>query len=312
MQRIRQTKRAYILIYTNENGDASNASKMDRFLICVQEYITTSNYVHILIGFDEDKLYMDYDTPGRGMICYDVTMRNPDKSPGVVKKTRQSLNHYKRNKYLLNITEKQYRRTRKFLEKRLGLPFNSWGFGWNHIPFLRWCPCEMSGSYYCAELIADALAYSKVINLSETVTVTRDASRLCCCLCRKKKAEVIIKIPYSYQLTVGLLMDIIQEQTDVAPLSTETNANDYCKPRKTESVSMSRLVIQNEFRASQRMLSVKTGQPPPKKRYRKKKSHRRHQRRLFTEIQAVTSPLNEENKKDKVYVCFSLVNFPCI
>ncbi len=227
-----KTREAFILVYVNEGPPREDKDCCARTVIRTQHLLLTSRDSHIVIAFRNDpKWHGDMSVAESAarkkehLVCYEVVLK------GKVRRVTKTLINYSK-KFVLWISEREYRRTRRFLDKRIGTPFNTGALFWNFMPLLRYIPIRGTG-YYCAQLIAEALAYANVINLDSTVPTRGYPTRFCCCIplgCSSKhKAIRRIKIPKSYQITVGMLIDIIQTQcqTTFALLPSRGNANEY-------------------------------------------------------------------------------------
>lgn len=237
------TRDIFLCIYQNpENIDGYSCIKT--LGLKGQFCVTTSYDVHILIAFRPDVNWDGditmRDEVGSYMVCFDVILN------GRVKRSKKSLRGYERN-YKIQVVERQYKRVRRFLDKSIGKPFNQIDYWCGFAPILKHCLCFIScgnKGYYCAQLIADALACANIIKLKGNV-ITRGypTPMICCCiprfLDRVNKPVVSVHVPAANRMTVEMLIDVIRRDNEstFTCLSTSRNGNDYASTTVVEDNS---------------------------------------------------------------------------
>jgi len=254
----RCNREVFIFVYTNFET-REDYTCYESTLLTIQSCLTTSNASHIIAAFKPDLDWSgDVEVTDRSrnyMVCYDVALK------GNVKKTKKSLDHYDQN-YVIRILDSQYTRLRRFLDRACGKPFNKTSMFCNFLPVMRWIGLKGKG-YYCAQLVAEAMKYAKIIKLAGTVE-TRGyiTPMLCCCIpkfcSRESKPRNTVRVPEAHCMTVELLIDVIRRDnaSTFMCLSTETNPNEYAADD---------VVVVN--------------QPSRGDRRRRKRHHRRRKRR---------------------------------
>lgn len=240
-----EMKHVYILTYTNYNGE-KNGSFIENCLIHFQTAITGSYFTHVIIALDDAYVTREVikfnnkheknkkKKAKEGLVCFEINFGK------YVVAHQKSLKYYKKEKrdIIVNIT--QYNKLTKFLLHHMKntTPFNSLAFFWNFMPITRCCPITGTG-FFCAQFVAEALINSKILvyKTGKTeITSTGYPSScffICCCSCFYSEKDIIqkkkkiLKIPDAAQITVGMLIDIIDEHCGAQLLCENTNANDY-------------------------------------------------------------------------------------
>jgi len=182
--------------------------------------------MHILIGLPEEIIMEEPTLDEDGDICIDEETGEElweDKSYPItcyetcvgqcVMKHGKTLTYYNDNSIEVDITPTQYENLKNFLEYHVEqkTPFNFISYVWNFLPITRLCPLD-GGGFFCAQLVAKALHFAKIIDLDRTYVKTKGyLSTFFCCPSQRPKR---VRIPKSYQLTVEMTFDIIKEDND--------------------------------------------------------------------------------------------------
>lgn len=158
-----KTHEIYICCHVEPDGDP--LTNFQSSLLNAMRIITRSKLGHIVIA--------KKNRSGQKLLAYEIIMDGKG-----VKCHEKSFTFYEK-RITVQVTKKQYEILFDYLDTcvKNKVPFNNLAYWWNFLPITRWCPIEGSG-VYCSQLIANACAEAKIIDLDTKFKTT--GSIECC------------------------------------------------------------------------------------------------------------------------------------